>query len=160
MVVLSLLQIAGVKALRPVVLNYVGNASYRPAVGVVYDDLLASFRSMSINILVASLVLFVLALVLYKPLLERSETIRRWMKKVQASVFWRQGEKVRELIGIYRYYIMGGLAVLGLAVVAFAIDITWTSGVQSVLGIVLVLECVSLIGLQDRGQSKGSPMKQ
>ena len=160
MVVLSLLQIAGVKALRPVVLNYVGDASYRPAVGVVYDQLLATFRTMCIGILIGSLVLFVLALVLHKPLLERSETIKGWMKKVKASTVWQRGAKARKLIGTYRYYIMGGLAVLGLAIVAFAVDITWTSVVRSVLGIVFVLECVSLVSLRGQGQVRRSPMKQ
>ena len=62
----------------------------------------------------------------------------------------------RGAVGKYRYHAMAGAVVLGLGIMAFAVDIDWRSGVRSVLFIILTIEVISLVGTR----SPKVPMKQ
>jgi len=159
MVVISLLQIIGIKSLRPYIINQINEASYRPAIGVVYDTLLASFRNSAILLFLCSVAAFLLVLVCYKPFLTRSKAIADWFKEVQASRAWKHGVTIRQFIGTYRYHLMGGFVVLVLIMLAFVVqEFTPVIGIRAILFILLFVELISLLGLKAR--SRRSPMKQ
>lgn len=159
MVVISLLQIIGVKALRPYIINQIQDSSFRPAVSVIYDTLVASFRNGAVTAFTVSTLLFVLILVLHKPLLIRSKHIANWFKDIQRSRVWRFGVTARQFIGKYRYQLMAVAAVLVLTLLAFAVkEFSASIGARGLLSILLFVELISLFGL--RNKPRGKPMKQ
>ena len=154
-IVIALLQLIGVKALRPYILDLIEQSSYRPAVGVVYDTLIASFRDTAITAFVLGIVVFLLAFFLHGPILRRSKAIAGWMKAAPKSVVGQFYLRVRRLTRIYRWQIMGVIAVLGLAVLAFAVELTWTTSLRTVLLTIILLELVNLVS----ARPKEAPMK-
>jgi hypothetical protein len=149
--VVALLQLIGVKAFRPYVLNQVQDASFRPAVGVVYDTLLASFRSVAISLFVVSVIVFALALLLRKKYWSRSKALAGWSTELQRSTAWRYGIVARKWIYQFRYQLMGAAAAIMLVLVAFVpADLNWRIIIRAVLFTILCIELIYMVGLQTR----------
>jgi hypothetical protein len=143
--VIALLQIIGVKALQPYVLNQVQQASYRPAVRVVYESLVATFRHTATTVFIVSLILFVVIYVLHGPILQRSNTTAQWLRTVPKSAAGKYYFQTRDFFRQYRWYIMGVVGIVCLALVAFVVNITWRTGTNAILLTIILIELVNLI---------------
>jgi len=142
--VISLLQLIGVRILRPEILNQIENAAYRPAVGVIYDELLASLRSTATSVFAASTVLFVLVWA-YDRLFKRNKYLRVRLRELQSTAFWVALRRLRIKLYRYRYAAVGVLAFIVLTFMAFALDFDWTGVVRSTLLILLIIGLVHII---------------
>lgn len=143
-VVLALLQLIGIKALRPYIINQLQDASFKPAIGVVYDILLTSFRNAAISWLVVSILVFVVAFICHRPMLERSKKVKTLLTAGHELALYKKYSHLRTYIRLHIYQIMAAVALFGLAVLAFVVDLTWSSGIRSALLIIILLELINL----------------
>ena len=123
--VLSLLQLIGVKALRPAILDKIEDSQYRPAIGGLYDSLLASFNSMVYVTLVLATLVW-LAMVLAGPG-SLGSRLRRFihMNEIQETQPYHLWRKLRLWIADQKLYLWAVVAILALFYLAFVAEIDW-----------------------------------
>ncbi len=148
--IVTTLQIIGLKILRPEVINQVQNSLYRPAADVVWDSLIIPFNNMARNYFIAALSLGILT-IFFGPF-RATTNIRRKLKLTEikkASVF----EYVlvgRGWIGQNKKYIWIGTGVLVLIYLAFTSSLDW---IQAIKIITLGISCgavVEMLGIRTR----------
>lgn len=123
--VLALLQLIGVKALRPVIFNKIQNLEYRPAVGILYDTLLASFNSLVYGVLIAAGLVW-LAMFLAGPA-EVGNRLRRFvrMNELQRTSVYDAWRNLRLWIADQKYYLWAVVGIAVLFYLAFVTAIDW-----------------------------------
>lgn len=155
LIVISLLQLIGVRILRPTILNFFADASATAAAGVVYDTLLASFKQSTVWVLVLSMIGFVIVFLCSAKLIRKSKTTSKWFDTFKASALWGGGVTVRSFFARYQWYIVGVAALVGLTLAAFFIPVSWQSVTLTLLYIILIAELTSLIA----GRGRSAPME-
>lgn len=143
--VLALLQLIGIRALRPAILNFFADASALTAAGVVYDTLVASFKDMAVWILSLSAVAALITILTSPRITRKSKTITRWVATYETSRVKSSIETARLAIGKGRWYIIGIAGLVGLTLAAFVIPVNLQNGVLIVLYVVLLAEVTALI---------------
>ena len=123
--VLSLLQLIGVKALRPAILGAIQNSTYRPAVGELYDSFVASFNSSVTAVLILAIVVWLVMI------LAGAGTLgiytRRFIRlnQFQQTSPYELWRKLRLWIADNRHYLWATIAVLTLLYGAFILEFSW-----------------------------------
>jgi hypothetical protein len=144
--VLSLLQLIGLRSARPAILNTIQNTSYRPAVNVIYSTVVHSFNEMVIIALIIATVIFIGTALLTGPgrlaALVASWSFWKWLRK---SEFGRYVGLVRAQVTHYRLQIWGVGALIALVALAFWIKVNWTSITQVVLSYLIFMSIVQLL---------------
>jgi hypothetical protein len=147
-IVLTLFQIIGVRSLRPALLNAIKNASYRPAVNVIYSAVVHSFNDMVAVVLIGSVVVFILVAILSGPghIAKKFKAMPLWhnLSRTTFVGYLRTG---RRFITGYRLQIWGVGALLALVVLTLAANIDSTTISQVVLGYVIFMSAVQLLTL-------------
>ncbi len=143
--VIALLQLTGIRALRPALLGFFAGGSVMGAAGVVYDTLLAGFRDIALwTVGISAGVLALLGL--SSPRLTRkSKTITKWTAAFKASKFWQAIGVGRQYITNAQWYIVGVSALVGLTLAAFFIPVSWQSATLTALTVLLIAEIVQLV---------------
>lgn len=127
------LQIIGLKILRPEIINMVQNNLYRPAAGVVWDSLVIPFNNLARDYFVIGLVLGYIT-IFFGPA-HWAVRLRRKLRLTEitkASVF----DYVREArywVNQQKKYIWIGLSLVALIYLAFATNINWISALKVIL---------------------------
>lgn len=144
--VMALLELAGLRALRPAVLNAVQDAAYRPAVNVVYSAIVHSFNDMVVSVLVVSAIIFVLTLLLTGPG-RLAKQIKVWIRwdQVRGSRVAQSWSQIRNQVRRYKPQILGGGAIVVLVILAFWAHISWISLTRAVLGYLIFVAVVTLL---------------
>ena len=155
-VVVALIELIVMKAGRQALLGHVQNASYQPAVGVVFDTLFAMYRRGATLIAVTGSIIFAVALLTQASVLNSSTTLKRQLSSYSKSQFMLQWHRFRSWLRHYRFMVMGVIILIGLLFMAFVLNLNWQDIIRSVLVLILAVECVSLVAARPRRQ----PMKQ
>ena len=155
-IIIGLLQLIGVRALRPTILNFFADASANAAAGVVYDTLLASFKTGVIWIIVITFIGGVIVFFSSQKILRKSKTITKWLNALKVSSVARVWKSVRVFFMNYRWYIVGAAFLIGLILIAFVIPVSWQSATVTLLSIILLAELTSLIAA---GRPRRVPME-
>ncbi|HEX5394816.1 MAG TPA: hypothetical protein VFW52_00440, partial [Candidatus Saccharimonadales bacterium] len=148
--IFALLQLIGTNAVRPAVLNHVQNEAYRPAVGVIYDNLLANFRHSALVVALVSAIVFAAALLSQKRFINKSKFLADQLKQYKSTKLYREWKKFRKLVNQYKLHISGVVIILGLAVMALAFNLDWQGIIRSVLAVIIILELVFLAAARRR----------
>lgn len=148
--VIGFLQLIGVKALRPAILNQIHNQSFRPAVNVVYNAFVATYNRTAIITIIIGLVLLILTIVTQKKLLNRNKWLKAQLNHLDKSEFINKVRVGRQYIRKYLLQTCLGVGLIGLAIMAFALDLDTTGIIRSLLIIVLLVEIVSLAAARPR----------
>ncbi len=157
MLVIALLQLIGVKVLRPTILNQIQDYAFRPAVGVVYDTLLSSFKKGATSVFFGSLAIFIIALVYSQKFINRSKYLAQQLKRYKKTGFYKDWLGFRKLVRKYLWQIVVAVLVIGLIIMAFVIaSFSWATLIRSILFILLSIELVNLVAARTRTL----PMKQ
>jgi hypothetical protein len=155
--IIALLQIIGVKAVRPTILSHIQDQSFRPAVGVVYDSLTANFKRSATLVTIVSALIMVVALLTQKRFLNRSQFVKHQLKLWTASRVYGYTQELRFLIKQYLWWLAGLLTLTGLVLGAFVFNLDWQGIIRLALFTILSIELVGLIAI--RQSPKGAPMK-
>lgn len=148
--IVTTLQIIGVKILRPEFINLVQNNLYRPAVGVVWDALIIPFNTMARNYFLAGLGLG-LVILFFGPM-PWAVNIRRKLKLnniTRASIFSHLAN-ARQWTGKYKIYFWAAAGVVTLIYLAFANNINWQSALQTIMVAISFGATVELFSLSKR----------
>lgn len=145
-VVLALMQLIGLHALRPAILDNVQNSSYRPAVGVIYDTIIKSLNSMVVIALIVAVVVYIGVAVLTGSG-RIAKIVRSWSiwKKLSKSTVGRYTGIVRSFIDEYRLRLWGIGALLSLVVLAFWVKVNATTITQIILSYIIFIAVVQLL---------------
>jgi hypothetical protein len=144
--VLTLLQLIGLHSLRPAILNAVQNASYRPAVSVIYSTVVHTFNDMVGTVLVVStIVYFGVALLTGKGRI--AKMVKSWamwdkLAKSPVASYTRKG---RALVAEYRLQLWAVGALLSLVALAFWVKVDSTTITQVVLSYTVFISVVQLL---------------
>jgi len=141
---ISLLQLIGIQVLRPEVLNQVEQANYRPAAGVIYDGLLASFRRSAEFLFALSLATLALLIVSRTSWISHNKFLAKWRADIKKTAVWSSVLDLRVFIAAYRWPIAGIGTLLVLVFMAFVPSFDWTGLVQAALVISIMAGAVSL----------------
>lgn len=155
-VVVALLQLIGVNALRPAVLENVQQAAFRPAVGVVYDTLLDSFKRSATLLFGVGAPTFLFAYVLHSNLLRKSKSVAGLLDRAGNSKVGNGWQTFRLMVRRYRFQIIGAVLVLGLILMAFSFQLDWQGIIRAALILILAVEVVYLIA----ARPQAAPMEQ
>lgn len=140
-VVLSFLQIIGLRALRPEIINQVADQRFRPAAESVYLALVQPFNALALASLLIA-VAFSLICWLAGPS-SWALTLRHWLRFDQIKLAWGHNVKQARLkTARFELYIDGALTLIVLIVLAFVIEPTWSVSIAWLLGL---LSAVSLV---------------
>jgi hypothetical protein len=143
---LALLQLIGVKAVRPAVLNKIQESSYRPAVGELYDSLLGSFNSMVYVVLGVAFVIWVFTV------MAGSNTFFTWVRKylntskLRRTEYYTYWQELRMVVAAYKPYIWGAFVAIALFWLAFVIEVDWISVTNTLLALVAACAFVQILG--------------
>ncbi len=148
--VITLLQLIGVKALRPAILNHLQDVAYRPAAGVVYDTLLSSFRRSTTLVALFSVVIFLITFFTQHKFTKRSKTLTKQLAVLRKSKLWLWMRNVRIKARQYEVAIMGIVVLLELALAAFVLNADWQGIVRTILFMVLSVELINLFANRSR----------
>lgn len=148
--VISLLQLIGAKALRPAVLNNIENASYRPAASAVYDTLLSSFKRGATAVLIVAFVLFLISWLIKPSVINRNKTLAKQFAEAKKSAVWKRSSDFRVLLRHYALPVSGFFVLVGLALMAFVGNLDWQGIIRSILFVVLAIEIVYLAAARPR----------
>ncbi len=151
-----LIQLISAKAIRPAVLNQIANSSYKPAVGVVYDTLLTSFKEAASATAFVGALVALAAFITSPRRLAQNKTLARYISRLKKTAVWKWGAHAREIVGHYLLYIMAMAALFWLLTLAFAIDVDWQGVIRAILFYILFFEVCKLVALKP-GEA---PMKQ
>lgn len=127
------LQIIGLKILRPEIINMVQNNLYRPAAGVVWDSLVIPFNNLARDYFIIGLILGIIT-IFFGPA-HWAVRLRRKLRLTEitkASAF----DYVREArywVDQQKKYIWIGLSLVALIYLAFATNINWISALKVIL---------------------------
>jgi hypothetical protein len=143
-VVIALLQLIGIRSVRPMVLNLVQDSAYRPAIGVIYDDLVANFRHSATLLFILSAAVFLISYFTQARFFSRSRTVTKQLNVLDNSSWLARGREVRAILGEYRWQIAGGVVVGGLIVLAFLVDTDWQGLIRGALVILIAIELINL----------------
>lgn len=149
--ILALLQLIGLRALRPVVLNRIQDSSYRPAVDELYKILVGTFNQ---NVyIVLGLSALVLAVCVALGIKSITKFLNKYagITKLGQTSFYKKWREFSTLVGTYKPHIWGALAIIVLVALAFAVEVTWRSGTNTVL---LLISSISLVQLLAVSSSK------
>lgn len=141
---ITTLQIIGVKLLRPEIINQVQNSLYRPAAGVVIDSLVNPFNSLARNYFVTGLLLGIIT-ILFGPY-KWSLAMRHKLKLTEikkASVF-NYVRLARVWTRQQKKYIWIGATVLTLIYLAFANNLDWIRTTQIIMVVLSISALVEL----------------
>jgi hypothetical protein len=144
MLVITLLQLIGINAVRPAVLNHIQNEAFRPAAGVVYDNLLVDFRRSATVVGIVSALVLLVAYLTKPKFIKRSKMLSgqlRSLKRSNAYSYWMLARIETHRL---RLFISGGVIIIGLALMALAFKLDWEGIIRSVLVIIIVIELVLL----------------
>ena len=144
---IALLQLIGVKALRPSVLNQIQDISFRPAAGIIYDELLSSFQRSATVLFVISTLLFLIIFITGRPVVKNNPKLRKWLKDARGSNFWQLMLNSRLWVGRYRWPIAGIISFLILVYLAFAPELDWQSVINAGLVISIFAGLINLVSL-------------
>lgn len=153
--VISLVQLISVNALKPVILSEIHNAANQPAVGVVYDTLLAMFKSTATVMAVVSALAFIVVLITRSDYIARNKTLLREQRTILNSRLWQSWQTVRRWLRQYVLPLAGAIVLIGLLIMAVAHNLDWQGVIRSVLFIVLGIEILCLLAKRHQG----APMK-
>jgi len=156
---IALLQLIGVRALRPSIINQVQNSAYQPAASVVYDSLVATFKRSATNIFVVGTVIAIICTLTNPRLLARSDWVSSKLTaagKSRVAGYIRSG---REFIGRNTGVIIGIGAFLVLVFMAFVPDFDWQGVIRALLVIGLFAGLVMLLALRPVIRGRDPPMK-
>ena len=145
--VVSLLQLIGVKALRPAVLNQIQDEAFRPAVGVVYDELLITFQRTATSVLAVSTFLFATFFIAGRPIVSKNRRLRKWLREFRTTKVWQTVHNIRLIIGKYRWPVVGISGFLFLLFMAFIPQFDWQGVFRGALAILSIIGLVVLIGI-------------
>lgn len=155
-VIIGLLQLIGVKALRPVIINELQNASFRPAAGEVYDTLVGTFRrTATVSVILGSS----LALVTYlcrRQLLDHIQPLKRWLESARMKAAQKRIRSYRKTVRRYRWHAAGAAVLIGLVLMAFVLSLDWVGVIRTILFILLTIEVINLVA----ARTEDMPMKQ
>lgn len=155
-IVISLLQLIGIRALQPALLNFFSDVAASSTTSIVYDTLLESFRQQGIWTLLFA-TLFALIVFLTKPqILRKSHTLAKWLDSLKTSSAAGYWKKFRSSVAIARWYIVGFTTLAGLVLFAFVLPVNWTTVTLFLLFIILIAELTSLVAA---GSRRRVPMK-
>jgi hypothetical protein len=154
--VIGLLQLIGIKALRPAVINELQQVAYRPAAGVVYDTLVASFRRTATTAVVVGAGLSALAFLWRRQYVARLKPVERWLRSARGKAATQKVHDFRETVRRYRWYAAGVVVLLGLVLMAFVLNLDWQGVVRTLLFTVLAIEVINLAAARPGGM----PMEQ
>lgn len=143
--VISLLQLIGVRVLRPEVINQVEQVTYRPAAEVIYDSLLASFKRGATSIFTVSTISFAVLLLFRLPAVTKNKYLAKWRNDFHQTAFWKTVCDIRVKIGTYRWPIVGTGAFLVLVFMAFVPEFDWQGLLRAVLSILIILGLVTIV---------------
>lgn len=156
--VIALLQIIGVKALRPFVLNQIETQSYRPAVGVVYDDLVATFEHGAVLLFIISLMIFLISfLVGYKTLVKDRHAVD-FVKSVRSSGAYKELRKLRKQVGQYRYVLMGVAVLIILILLAVMSGYDWQGILRALFFAFILCAMIRLFAVLPNSSRRKLPM--
>ncbi|MBX4201569.1 hypothetical protein KW803_01575 [Candidatus Saccharibacteria bacterium] len=137
--VISLLQIIGVKAFRPYILDQVATQSYRPAVGVIYDDLVAAFQHSATILFVAVLLIFVVTFLWGYKRFTTNKYVAKYLKDIKKSSVHKYLRRGRSWVGLNRYYLMGAALIIVLIAMAAMSGYDWEAVIRA--GIIVAILC-------------------
>ncbi len=146
--VIGLLQLIAVKAFRPDILNQIHDAAFRPAVGVVYDALVSTFHKTAMVAVVAGLLIAAVAYLASAAWLRRSEPVSKTAKSLERRGVPARLRVWRLFTGRYRWYMIGGVAMVVLVLLAFVLNPTGLRLLRALLLVVLIAEAISLFALK------------
>ncbi|MCA9324657.1 hypothetical protein KDA23_01140 [Candidatus Saccharibacteria bacterium] len=153
--VVGLLQLIGVNALRPVVLNHIETLSYRPAIGVVYDSLVDNFRTISTNAVIAGTTIALVAYLTQRRFTAKSKTLTKQLQGLRQSnlaIQWQQG---REMVRRYLAQSAGAVIAVGLFLSAFVLHTDWQGLVRVSLIMMIAVELLMLVAARP---TRSAPM--
>lgn len=154
--VMALLQLIGVKALRPAILNSIENKSYQPAGGVIYDTLLSNYRRAATATLFIGLIIYLLTVFTRPRVINRSAYLAKQLAQYKKTSIYRQFVSFRLFVRRSLLAITGLVVLLGLAFMAFIANLDWQGIIRSALLTLLVIELINLVAARPRSL----PMKQ
>ena len=143
---LALLQLIGVKALRPELLNQVQHASFKPSVGYIYDQLVASFNHVVYWALAVAVVTIIICLLAGPTAWARKLRSFVRLDKVQSSQPMQWWRKARQWTAKYKLYVWLALTIITLLYLAFVATVNWRVGTNSVLVLLAGIATVYIFG--------------
>lgn len=143
--VLALLQLIGMKALRPEILNQVQNTTYRPAVASVYDTMIATYRDNVINILIAAVILLIMGMLVGDNRLSRKLRDLLKLEKVTNSKYMGYWHSTRSFFKKQKYIVWLVIMGLVLTYLAFVADITPRSLTNSLFVFIGLIAAVQIL---------------
>lgn len=123
--VVSLLQLIGIKSLRPTIIGKVQNFTYRPAVGELYDSFVASFNSAVYIVLLVAFIIWLVMMLAGPGTI--GVTIRQYLRLDQAKKnrYYEYWKKLRLWISQQKVFIWAGIALVALMYGAFGMEFSW-----------------------------------
>lgn len=150
LLVIGLLQMIGVKALRPALLDQIENQAFRPAVGAIYDSLTASFRNgAGLEVMIAAIT-FVACLFTQKRFWGRSKFLLRQTAEYKKSKLYKLGCDMRLQLRQYFWWVSGAVILLSLALGAFAFNLDYVGVIQLGLVTIITIETISLLAANSK----------
>lgn len=146
---LALLQLIGLKALRPEVLNQVQN-NYRPAVAAIYDPLVKSFNHGVFMTIALSLLILLICLLAGKAKWAISFRGLLRVDKISGSKFMAKWRAFRAWIKPRKYYFWLGLVALALVYLAFIATVNARSVTNTTLASLGLIAAVQIIASSPR----------
>lgn len=147
----GLLQLIGVRALRPTILNQIETSSYRPAVGVIYDHLLANFRNSATGAAIFGFAIAAIAYLSQSNLMTRSKTLAKQLKTLRQSSLWVWCQQLRQTIRRNLLQLAGGVVIIGLLLLAFVLHADWQGVIQTILVMIIAIELLTLAAARSTG---------
>jgi hypothetical protein len=152
--VVALMQLIGVNAARPAILNHIQNESYRPAAGVVYDDLLDNFRHSATVVAFAGALIFIIAYLSQRRFISRNKFLAEQLRSYKRTKLYKSWKKLRQQMYRYKLHISGVVIVLGLTLIALVFELDWEGILRAVLIMTIVIELVFLLARSGRRASR------
>lgn len=149
---IGLLQLIGVKSLRPAVLNSIQDSTFRPAVSVVYDTLLNSFNHTATLTAVIGLLTLIICYFTRPTLIERSKTAKKQLKIIKNSYIFQQLHLFRKWVRQHLLQIIITIILIGLAILAFAAGLNAQGLIRGALFILLFIEVTWLVAYPTRAK--------
>jgi hypothetical protein len=150
LLVIALLQMIGVKAVRPSLLDQIENQAFKPAVGVVYDSLTASFRHGALLEAVVGLGVFLICLLTQKRFWGQSKFLSRQNSEFKKSSVYRFGCDLRLWLRNYWWWLSGAVVLICLALGAFIFSLDYVGVIQLALSAIIGIELISLVAAKSK----------
>jgi hypothetical protein len=148
--VIGLLQLIGVKALRPIVLNQIHSYNYKPAVDVVYNAIVANYYKTAVVTVIIGLAIYLSSIILNRKLLVKNKWLKNQLKSLDKSKFIKNLHFWRQFVGKYLLILSILVVLIGLAIMAFLLTLNTTGIISALLIIILLVEIVNLASPRPR----------